>query len=386
MSASRPITLGILANEFFATGVGRMGGFGWAVSQVARLFAGDPGLGVTPIIIAGEAVSGAAAPGGSLHGVSFVPRTWNRWSDGRRLRAARPDVLLTIDFRPSYRRVLRAVPDAPVIVWIRDPRTPADNRLVASVRIPGRGRMPEGLGAVNCGGLSLEVERRRRAGTPIHLAVTDPFLIPKVEPTYGVPPVGVTLLPNPIGPGPERIEKCAHPTVVFLGRLDPYKRPWVFVALAERFPDVRFLMLGQAHFSGPGAWQPDRLPANVVMLGQADEAAKRSALGSAWLLVNTSVHEGLAVSFLEALSFETPLVAMVDAGGLVSRYGLSVPTSPGTGLDGLDALAGALAALLADRDRRDRLGREGRAWVAQHHGRRPFLAAFSDLVDRVTSR
>lgn len=207
MSRDRPITLGLVANEFFDPGVGRLGGFGWAVSRVARLFADDLGLAVTPVIMAGEPVPASAAVSGSLHGVRFLPRTWNAWSDRRRLRAARPDVL-----------------------------------------------------------------------------------------------------------------------------------------------------------------------------------RKRRALASARALVNTSVHEALAVSFLEALACETPLLAMVDAGGLVSRFGVCAMPSPGTGLDRLDALADGLRQLLGDRDRRDRLGREGRQWVEHHHGRGPLLAAFGALVQRMGVR
>jgi glycosyltransferase involved in cell wall biosynthesis len=190
----------------------------------------------------------------------------------------------------------------------------------------------------------------------------------------------VTVLPNPIEIAAGAVVKSQRPTVAFLGRLDPVKRPWVFTALASRFPDTTFLMLGRSHFTGPGSWRPADLPPNVVMLGHADGESKRQALAAAWVLVSTSVHESLAVSFLEALASETPLLAMVDAGGLVSRFGCSVGQSGGTGLDKLDALTGALAGLLADRALRRRLGAEGRAWVERHHSRAAFLSAFTELV------
>ena len=163
MSAPGRLTLGILANEFFETGAGRIGGFGWAAARVARLFADDPELGIRPILVAGECVRGRTERDSRIHGAEFIPRTWNGWSDRRRLRQASMDALLTIDFRPSYRRALRAVPDAPLIVWVRDPRTPDDNRLVRSARVPDDDVVPEGLEEVRCDGLGAEVERRRRA-------------------------------------------------------------------------------------------------------------------------------------------------------------------------------------------------------------------------------
>jgi glycosyltransferase involved in cell wall biosynthesis len=382
MSLHGPLTLGIVANEFFDSAAGRMGGFGWAAAGVARLFADDPGLGGRPIIVAGESIHGGTERDGRMHGVQFIPRTWNTWSDRRRLRQASVGALLTIDFRPSYLRVLHALPDTPLVVWVRDPRTPDDNRLVRSVRVPDDDVVPRGLEEVRCDGLGKEVERRRRAGCPVHLAVTGPFLVPKIESAYGLRAEGVTVLPNPIAMGDGVITKSQRPTVVFLGRLDPVKRPWVFTALASSFPETTFLMLGRSHFSGPGSWRPGDLPPNVVMLGHVDDEAKRRALTAAWVLVNTSVHEALAVSFLEALASETPVVATVDAGGLVSRFGCSVGQSGGTGLDTLDALSEALGRLLADHGLRRRLGAEGRAWVAQHHGRAAFLAALMALVQR----
>jgi glycosyltransferase involved in cell wall biosynthesis len=382
MTARGRLTLGILANEFFDPGSGRMGGFGWAAANLAHLFANDPELGVRPIVVAGERLRDWTDRDGRMHGAEFIPRTWNAWSDRRRLRQASVGALVAIDFRPSYRRVLRALPDAPLIVWIRDPRTPEDNRLVQSVRVPGDDEVPGGLDEVRCDGLGVEVERRRRAGHPVHLAVTDPFLVPKIESAYGLRAEGVRTLPNPVEVGADAIAKSPRPTVAFLGRLDPIKRPWVFTALASRFPGTTFLMLGRNHFSGPGSWRPADLPPNVVMLGHAGDAAKRQALSAAWVLVNTSVHEALAVSFLEALAAETSLVAMVDAGGLVSRFGCSVGQSGGTGLDKVDALDDALGRLLADHALRRRLGAEGRAWVARHHGRAAFLAAFTDHVQR----
>jgi glycosyltransferase involved in cell wall biosynthesis len=382
MAVSRSLTLGLLANEFFDRALGRMGGFGWAVSRLADLFTAEPELQVRPIVFAGERLPARLGAADVVHGASFVPRTWNAYADARRLKAERPDVLIAIDYRPSYDRCLRALADVPTIVWIRDPRTPEDSRLVSSIVVPGDETTPQGLETVTCDRLAKEVERRRRARRELHLAVTDPFLIPKILPTYGVSADDVPVLPNPIPPGASHPVKATRPRVVFLGRLDPYKRPWIFVALAERWPDVEFLMMGQPHFTGPGAWQPRGLPPNVRLVGHADGQLKREILASAWVLANTSVHEGLAVSFLEALSFETPLLATVDAGGLVSRFGVRVVGAPGTGLEELDALSSGLERLLGDRPLREAVGRSGREWVEQHHSRDAFLAAFARLLNR----
>jgi glycosyltransferase involved in cell wall biosynthesis len=379
--ATEPVRVGVLSNEFFVPHLGRMGGFGWAASRVARLFGEDPELGYCVRAIAGSTCHRSAARAAEVHGVPFVPKTWNRLRDAWRLRAARLHVLLTIDYRRSYRWVFRALPETPTIVWVRDPRTPEDTRRVASLRLPDNEAVrPEGANAVDCTSLREEVARAARVGRPVRLVVTDPSLVAKIEATYGVSPGEVPVLPNPLPPAPREVRKTERPRVVFLGRLDPLKRPWLFVELARRFPQAEFMLLGQGHFSGPGSWTLRDPPDNLRIVGHADERLKMETLASAWVLVNTSLHEGLAVSMLEALACETPLLAMVDPGAVVSRFGVYAGDASGAGLDGMKALTDGLAWLLGDADWRTQRGREGRRWVEQHHGREPFLAAWAGLM------
>jgi glycosyltransferase involved in cell wall biosynthesis len=162
--------------------------------------------------------------------------------------------------------------------------------------------------------------------------------------------------------------------------LDPIKRPWVFVDLARRFPHVEFAMLGRAHFAGPGSWLPARLPPNVAVLGHLDGESKRSVLGSAWMIVNTSIHESLPISFLEALHCGTPIVSCQDPEGVTSRFGRYVGHVDGSGLDALDVFADAIESLLDDDDLRLRLGAEGREWARANHTAERFLEVFEELA------
>jgi glycosyltransferase involved in cell wall biosynthesis len=157
------------------------------------------------------------------------------------------------------------------------------------------------------------------------------------------------------------------------------KRPWLFVELAARFPEVEFDFVGRPHFEGEGAWSPEGLPRNVRMLGHLDGPSKTEVLRSAAALVNTSIHESLSVSFLESLACETPVISCQDPEGVVSRFGSYVGRFDGDGRDALPRFAESLARLLRDRNERARLGREGRAWVAATHNPARFLEAFREL-------
>jgi glycosyltransferase involved in cell wall biosynthesis len=373
------IKIGILANELFDTGVGRMGGFGWAVQQVSRLFANDSGLGVDVVIIMAERMRQGTDVPKEIHGSRVLWRDQSKWTHARRLRSERFDLLLSIDYRPNFRFVFSVLPRVPIVVWVRDPWDNDDRAEVMGLRIPGQEtEQPNAVRGFETRTLRSVMRLAHWTRRPILFAVTTPFLAGKVPGSYGVHPDVVHSLPNIIDPV-GAVKKSDRPSVVSLARLDPVKRPWVIAALAQDFPDVEFLFMGQRHFEGKGSWQPENLPPNVRLLGHVDEEGKKPLLSAAWLLVNTSIHEGLSVSFLEALACETPIVACLDPEAIVSRYGRFVGNYTGTGMDALPSLRSAVRELITDNALRQRLGAEGRSWVCATHSRETFLAALAKL-------
>jgi glycosyltransferase involved in cell wall biosynthesis len=366
----------ILASEFGDPAAGRMGGFGWAARETARLFRAVPRAGVDPIFLHAD----RRYEGHELHGVRVVPRAGSKLRYLARLRAERPDLLLAVDWRPNYLRAVMALPRTPLAVWVRDPRTPADVRRLAALRDPAAPELPPaGLEGIDCTSLARVARLARLLRRRLALVTPEPSLAAKVQETYGLS-AEVHLLPNPVALPEGPFVKSPRPTVVFLGRLDPYKRPWLLVSLARAMPDVEFRAAGSAHFGGARGWRPPaELPPNLAFLGHVDGVEKQRLLAEAWALVNTSVHEGLAVSFIEALACETPLAAFVDTGGVVARFGLCAGPAEGTGETGVPRLVAALRRLLDDGALRARLGREGRRWVAATHGPERFLAGFDAL-------
>ncbi|SRR6266508_53139 len=369
--------IGVVANEFFDRRLGRMGGFGWAARQVARCFNADPSLGDRVVLLTNDPHVLAYRSEALVHGARLLHIRPNRPEDLFRLESEQISLLLFIDYRPNYRFFAEALPHTPLIVWVRDPRTPEDMAKIGSLRLPDApDTPPKGIMAVNCTSLGAVVQASRERGRPVLFASPAPHLITRIPGTYRVALDELHLLPNIIDIEPGEVTKSTHPQVVFLSRLDPIKRPWLMLELAQRFPDVEFLMLGQSHFQGQGGWMPSAVPANVHFLGHLGEAEKVRALASAWLLINTAIHEGLAISFLEALACETPILSCQDPGGVVSTFGAYVGQLDGAGLEGIPRFAEALGRLLRDHETRQQLGKEGRRWVEQTHSRTRFLEAF----------
>jgi glycosyltransferase involved in cell wall biosynthesis len=381
-NSTERIRLGIVANEFFSPGAGGMGGFGWAASQVAKLFNQNPEHGVEVVFLNRTLSLEEAASSLRVHNTPLITRDGGRLASVRRLRALKLDLILMIDYRPSYRFFAGALPRTPIIVWVRDPRPAEDVREINTLRIPGaKGAKAQGADEVDCTSLAKIVRASSVLGRQVLFATPAPGLTSKIPGTYGVTPREVTLLPNPILPASIEITKSARPLVIFLGRLDPIKRPWLFTKLAEQFPAVDFIVMGQPHFEGQGAWLPFDSPANVRLLGHVDGEEKAKLLASAWALVNTSIHEALAVSFLEALASETPIISCQNPEDLVSRFGIYVGRWAGDGLAGLSKFVEALERLLQETALRVSLGKQGRAWVEETHSPALFLQAFRSLCE-----
>ena len=371
------VSVGIVANEFFDVGLGRLGGFGWAARSASESLRGRPGLGYRPLYLPGRGGIADAKRQPRSHGVTLLRYEDRGRAYARTLARERLALLLSIDHRPNYVPVLDAAAQTPLVVWVRDPRTPADLEWISTLELPD-GTPADGVAAIDCRSLA-EVAERRRA--PFVLATPAPAIAAaKLQDTFGLPPTDLRFLPNPVEPVDRPATEAERPLVVFLGRLDPIKRPWLFVELARRLPRVDFAMLGQAHFRGPGAWQPSGLPPNLRLLGHVDGPEKAKLLGAAWLLVNTSIHEALPISFLEALHVATPIVSCRDPESVTSRFGVFVGELDGNGLDGLDPLVAGVERLLEDREARERLGASGREWVRATHTRDMFLAAFAELA------
>ena len=166
-----------------------------------------------------------------------------------------------------------------------------------------------------------------------------------------------TFLPSPIEV-PAEAHKAELPTVCFVGRWHPRKRPELFFELARKMPSVRFIAVGAAQ-------DPDRdrrlraacadVP-NLEFPGVIDQFTSgelQQILSESWVLVNCSHREGLPTAFAEAAAHGCAILACLDPDGFVSRFGRRVEA---------DALQEGLEFLL-EQDRWRALGEAGRAHV-----------------------
>ncbi|MBF0370685.1 MAG: glycosyltransferase family 4 protein [Magnetococcales bacterium] len=175
------------------------------------------------------------------------------------------------------------------------------------------------------------------------------------------------LLPKPV-PIPEGpFQKSERPLCVFLGRFDGAKRPERFFQLVSQLPEVDFIAIGRSHEASHQKHLEERyfhLP-NLTVSGdfidQFQDNTLDNILARAWILVHTGPREGLATSFQEASAREMAILAYVNPGNYVRRFGKVVPDDGGT-----DTMAAALQSLIHSGGWR-KMGKQGRAWNLANH-------------------
>jgi len=136
------------------------------------------------------------------------------------------------------------------------------------------------------------------------------------------------VLYNPVDiPKNSSIKKSSTPMVIFLGRFEEQKRPDVALWVAKDLPRYEF------YFIGAPSPQPEyikienrlrkayRKYKHIHFVGFVDENIKLKLLSKSWVLLNTSVREGLPISFEEAGVYENAIVSAVNPENYPSQFG-----------------------------------------------------------------
>lgn len=291
------------------------------------------------------------------------------------------DALLTIEATVDYLFSLKNRINKKVIFWIQDPRTRQDWEEIDSVVLAKE--------------KSYWSDRTYSWVNECHLLGKVQFvtqarcLIEKAKELYHLPSdLVVDFLPNPIFM--PRDSECLmkegtkRNEVVFLGRLDSVKRGWLYCEIAKRLPEYNFYVLG-------GATNEDEKRKNSILhkydclsnlkfLGHLDGEEKDAYLRRAKILVNTSIHEALPVSFLEAFSYGVTVVSNQNPDNLVSRYGVWVGKSLGDGWEDVDSFVRAIKDTMSNEGLRLKKAEEAHQYVKTIHDPKKFKKQLVELL------
>jgi glycosyltransferase involved in cell wall biosynthesis len=308
----------ILSSQYF--GWGKYGGFGSMTRRLAEALAGR---GVATHVIV--PLRAGQEPLETINGVSIHGFKGTDLFGARRLLREVPADLYHSQ-EPSLLTLLAqwVRPRAVHLVTSRDPRNIYDWWIEFRDATPGR-RLLTPLNYLTEGGplVGLAVHRAHGIYAPAHCVRKRAKRIYLLRNQPG-------FLPNLIRLPKEKPVKAEKPTVTFFGRLDQRKHPERFLSQAERFPGIRFQVVGKAEDEERDRYLRRRfgdLP-NVEWIGFVSyfrEWERMSAiLERSWALVNTSSREGLPLTFQEAAAFGCAIISGLDPDGFASRFGIYV--------------------------------------------------------------
>ena len=177
---------------------------------------------------------------------------------------------------------------------------------------------------------------------------------------------------------PEKIESGPRDRILWVGMLHENKRPELFVELAARLPQRRFVMIGgprpgAAAFFNRIRAQAGRLP-NLEFTGFLPLAEVEPWFDRARVLVNTSVYEGMPNTFLQAWARGVPTLATVEVGAPVCTSF----NDPAAGVTEIERLFA---------DERYWSAKSGacRAYFEQRHSPASVLAQYGELLKELSA-
>lgn len=184
--------------------------------------------------------------------------------------------------------------------------------------------------------------------------------------------VPIEYVPNPVNIDRDyRLDQATKKKqVIFLGRIESVKRGWLFGELATLLPQYEFIMLGQAtrdKTKNETIMNRYSNVPNLHLVGHVEGEKKSTLIKEAKILVNTSIHEALPISFLEALAYGTLLVSCRDPECLTSRFGKYVGKVLGDGFESVGLFAKAVEEIMENDSWRTAKAKEAIEYIKQNH-------------------
>ena len=125
---------------------------------------------------------------------------------------------------------------------------------------------------------------------------------------------------------------------------------------------------------------------NLHFTGHVEGEEKFNYIKEAKILVNTSIHEALPVTFLEALAYGTLLVSCQNPESLTEKFGIYTGPVLGDGFDKIDLFVEAIRSLMENEEKRQALSIAGYEYVKQVHNVPDFIRNTRELIRREARR
>lgn len=290
------------------------------------------------------------------------------------------DAIVSIEATVDYLFSLKNRLNKKIIFWIQDPRPQSDWDEINTVKLAKEPSYwnPKTYALVNeCYNIGL-----------IKFVTQANYLKDKAKILYNLPTdARIEFLPNPLPQLTTPINKNKENAIIFLGRIDSVKRGWLFCEIAKRMTDYSFYVLGASTNSkesmANNIINEYRHLDNLHFMGHVEGLTKTQLLNKAKVLVNTSIHEALPVSFLEAFQHGVIVCSNQNPDNLTEKYGRYIGKSIGDGWSDVDKYVENIRWIIEHENERVSLANKAKAYVDEIHSNENFRKIFKNILEEI---
>ncbi|MGL5644580.1 hypothetical protein, partial [Cetobacterium sp.] len=249
----KKVKVGLLVEEFYDKDLGGFGGYGILAREYIAKYIPNSEVEIEVIIGSNskKEIKTIKRDGIKIH---YLPKNWSSKMDidfiylnlvQKFFKEQKFDVYLSIEMSRIAYEVMRREKDKKLILWVQDPRPDYDWEEIKSVPMSNEydsyinyyskweGRIQNLLKKLN--------EEKR-----LVLISQGEYLKKKATDLYKLPEeTEIEYFPNPVVINDNFNIADKRDNVLFLGRLTPVKRPWIYFELAKKFPENIFYVCGQ---------------------------------------------------------------------------------------------------------------------------------------------
>ncbi len=178
-------------------------------------------------------------------------------------------------------------------------------------------------------------------------------------------------------------EKRLKEHILWVGRFQKWKRPELFLKIAEKFPNKHFLMICPYTSENKLAWEKLKSKANNISNLDFIEKILFSQIqtyfNKAEVFVNTSDYEGFPNTFLQAALGKTPIISLnVNPDNFITDYNCGIYAN-----GNLEQLYADTSKLINNREERKIMGENLFQYLEKKHDIQKIGLKFKELIDTV---
>ena len=382
MNRDNLIKVALLVDEYFGALNTAFGGYGFLARNVIAKHLPDENISVDVLLRRGD--SKYFAKEHIVDGVKVIEVPKKSFFARKWLKRQEYNLFLSIELTTASYNIIRLVEQPKLLLWIQDPRPWYEWREIFTVKL-----FPE---TCYWDSRAYEYVHHLAEEGRVRFISQAEFLNSKARDLYRLKnehPIEIVRNPIDVNDVDESCLENKRDVIIFLGRIESVKRGWLFCEIAKKLPQYEFRVLGQTFREKEKNNSILRKYSNVKNLkfeGHVSGELKIQHLREAKILINTSIHEALPVSFIEALLYGVLLVSNRNPDQLTERFGLWVGDVLGDGFDAVDKYVEAVKNIMNNEDRRRELSKEAHLYIKKYHDQNKVIPALKaqilDLCDQ----